>query len=115
CTIRNLECRIWNACTNSTFQIPDSKFRNTLLTDSRTEPADEHGNAFRPPSPYSGLVPSCRRSAAPGLSPPLVGARTAEEVLDRVVALVALDAEQRGVDRPERPLGGPRRRPGVRI
>ena len=28
---------------------------------------------------------------------------------------MALDAEQRGVARPERPFGGPRSRPGVRI
>src|SRR5215831_20220932 len=54
-------------------------------------------------------------SAARGLGTLFVSTRAAEEVLDRVVALVALDAEKRRVDRPERPLGGPRSRPGVRI
>src|SRR5262245_35624364 len=47
--------------------------------------------------------------------PPFVGARAAEKVLDGVVPFVALDAEHRGIGRPERPFGGPRTRPRVRI
>src|SRR5262249_39626515 len=56
-----------------------------------------------------------KSSVARRLGPPLGGSRAPEEVLDGVVALVALDAEQRGVARPERPFSGPRSRPGVRI
>src|SRR5262245_63005726 len=56
------------------------------------------------------------RSAARRRRDPLfLGTGAAEEVLNRVVSLVALDAEHRDIGGPERPLGRPRSRPGVGI
>src|SRR6185436_20377801 len=80
-----------------------------------SDPRDAHTRSM--PAIVSRLVlpRGRRRRSGSGLAPSFFGATALQHVLECVVALVALDGEQRDVGCGERPFGGPWRCPGLGI